>query len=201
MDIHRVLKKLAGYRPIFHSEADFQYSFALTIKEMHPTAAVRLEYPIRLITGKKQDNRALDIWIQNMKTAIELKYPNRKLASSVNSEAFYLKTSRIHNYRYFFVEDLSRIEDLVHEHNIERGYAIVVTNNRSMWSRGRGASEEFSLVDTLEGRLTWHGTRSPKKTPIDLQGKYRMDWKEYSNPNNQRFRYLVLEVVKEEESD
>ena len=188
---------MAEDRPIFHSEADLQYSLALTLKEMHQDAKVRLEYPVRLITKETADNRALDIWIENMRIPIELKYTNKKLTTSYDGEEFSLKTSRIHNYRYFFVDDVKRIEDLVWDTKVKKGYAIIVTNNASMWSRGRGNSVDFSLHDTLEGELTWHGEKSPKKKPIRLRNKYPLYWKEYSRPNNIRFRYMVVKVVKE----
>ena len=134
LKIHRVLKQLSKERPIFHSEADFQYALALTIRNVYPRDEVRLEYPMRLLNSNPNDNRALDIWIKNKRIAIELKYTNRKLRCTYDGEDFALKSSRIHNYRYFFVEDLCRVEELVTNYDVERGFAIVITNNAGMWS-------------------------------------------------------------------
>jgi hypothetical protein len=166
------------------------------LKGLYPISEVRLEYPYRLFTKDYDDNRALDIWIQNPKIAIELKYATQNLQCEYDGEEFYLKRSRIHNYRYSFVEDISRIESLVWDYDIKRGFAIVVTNNMSMWSKGVGASEMFSLHDTLEdGKLIWK-KKNLKKGPITLRGKYPMDWREYSAPYNNRFRYLIVDVTK-----
>jgi hypothetical protein len=36
---------LSSTRPVFHSEADFQFALAWAIKELNPSAEIRLEYP------------------------------------------------------------------------------------------------------------------------------------------------------------
>lgn len=43
-DIHAVMGQLAHRRPIFHSEADFQFALAWRIKETLPDYEIRLEY-------------------------------------------------------------------------------------------------------------------------------------------------------------
>ena len=35
-DIHNIMHRLSLWRPIFHSEADFQFSLAWIIKEIYP---------------------------------------------------------------------------------------------------------------------------------------------------------------------
>jgi len=199
VDMHRVLRKLEEKRPIFHSEADFQYAFSRVLNEMDDKAEVRLEYPIRFISDKKNrkiDNRALDIWIKNKKIAIELKYALKKIDFSHKGEAYSLKSSRIHNLRYSFVKDVSRTEDLVWANKIKKGYAIVISNNRSMWSKGEGGSEMFSLDTILKGKMKWT-IETSKKIPIKLRGEYSMDWKKYSQLDDHRFRYMALEITKE----
>ena len=68
MNIHSIMRDLAG-RPIFHSEADFQFALAWQIKERMPDCEIRLEFP-----PFRRENMALDIWVPTMKMAIELKY-------------------------------------------------------------------------------------------------------------------------------
>lgn len=52
MNVHPLMSQLAGTRPIFHSEADFQHALAWEIQNQHPQAAVRLEYRPPFLTGR-----------------------------------------------------------------------------------------------------------------------------------------------------
>ena len=36
LDVDKIMYQLSRWRPIFHSEADFQFSLALLIKEQYP---------------------------------------------------------------------------------------------------------------------------------------------------------------------
>lgn len=38
------MHRLSLWRPIFHSEADFQFSLAWIIKEIYPNCEIRLEF-------------------------------------------------------------------------------------------------------------------------------------------------------------
>jgi hypothetical protein len=44
LDIHGLMQRLSKSRPIFHSEADFQFALAWRIKESMPDCEVRLEF-------------------------------------------------------------------------------------------------------------------------------------------------------------
>ena len=72
LDIHRLMEGLAAKRPVFHSEADFQFALAWEIRE-ETGLDVRLEFPP--FPGEPM---RLDIWVPDHRTAIELKYPNRE---------------------------------------------------------------------------------------------------------------------------
>jgi hypothetical protein len=43
LDIHEIIRQLSIWRPIFHSEADFQFSLAWMIKEQYPNCEIRLD--------------------------------------------------------------------------------------------------------------------------------------------------------------
>ena len=49
LDINEILNLLSKWRPIFHSEADFQFSLAWMIKEQYPNCDIRLEFVPELI--------------------------------------------------------------------------------------------------------------------------------------------------------
>ena len=196
MRIHEIMRKLAKDRPIFHSEADFQHSLAFAIRNEYSSAKVRLEYPIRLITQNPDELGALDIWIQNRKIAIELKYKVSKFEyTNRRGESFSLKQGMGHQGRYLFIKDLGRIETLTRNYDVKKAYSIIITNNDQIWSesRSQGASREFALVGILKGTRMWRG-KDPRKKPISLHREYSMDWEDYSKPNNNRFRYLAIEV-------
>ena len=44
LDIDKIMHQLSIWRPIFHSEADFQFSLAWMIKEQYPNCDIRLEF-------------------------------------------------------------------------------------------------------------------------------------------------------------
>lgn len=44
LDIHEIMHLLSMWRPIFHSEADFQFSLAWLIKKKYPDCEIRLEF-------------------------------------------------------------------------------------------------------------------------------------------------------------
>ena len=44
LDIDKIMYQLSRWRPIFHSEADFQFSLAWMIKEQYPNCDIRLEF-------------------------------------------------------------------------------------------------------------------------------------------------------------
>src|SRR6185437_6665932 len=87
-DIETTLKHLAGDRPIFHSEADFQHALAWKIHELYPHAYIRLEVP----SGNSDRRERIDIVVANgtQKVAIELKYKKRAIKAVVNREKFAL---------------------------------------------------------------------------------------------------------------
>ncbi len=84
-----VIESLQGKRPIFHSEADFQFSLAWEIKLLYKDKAyeVYLEKPLRNANkepekDKNSNNSYLDIFVQENgnKIGIELKYLTAELA-------------------------------------------------------------------------------------------------------------------------
>ncbi len=88
-DIEDVLNNLSKKRPVFHSEADFQYSLAWEIHKMYPSFNIRLE-------KREEVNREefyLDIFIfrNNEIYTLELKYKTKKLDITISNEDYHLK--------------------------------------------------------------------------------------------------------------
>lgn len=106
LDIYSVLAALAAKRPLFHSEADFQFAFAWQIGALHEVE-VRLEtHPRPLVNLDVQ----LD-WPDGTHTAIELKYKTRLWVGDVAGEHFALKDQGANDIGgYDFLKDVERVE-------------------------------------------------------------------------------------------
>lgn len=203
LDIHGVMAELAKRRPIFHSEADFQFALAWRIATTRPNCEVRLEKPFR----RDDKTRYLDIWLPTSRTAMELKYCTRDLSVEHHGEAFALKNQAAHDLRrYDFIADIVRIESLVSQGCASSpGYAVFLTNDHLYWQPGQPGTidEAFRLHEgrVLGGALTWakHASKSTKRGRGDLlsvRGSYELRWKPYwSLPGEHGdFRYLAVKV-------
>jgi hypothetical protein len=68
VDLSGILQALASDRPLFHSEADFQFALAWHIQQAIPVAQIRLEYrPYGL------ERVYLDIWVATEAGNVALK--------------------------------------------------------------------------------------------------------------------------------
>ncbi|MEM2111510.1 MAG: hypothetical protein QXX08_06495 [Candidatus Bathyarchaeia archaeon] len=207
IEIGRVLSALAKQRPVFHSEADFQHAFAWEIHQGLPAALIRLELPVQV----KQQFFYIDIWVayQDTVLAIELKYKTRGLSVHVGSERYRLKDQSAHDIgRYDFVKDIQRLEQVATAYQSVIGYAILLTNDSAYWTTPANQNTvdaSFMLHNgrVLEGVLSWgsnasEGTMKNREQPLELQGKYHLQWSDYSRPSSERygeFRSLVVKVL------
>lgn len=200
------MTELAKTRPIFHSEADFQFALAWQIREMMPDSEIRLEFK-----PFPSERLYLDIWIYNQKTAIELKYLSRRIESKHNSEMFRLREQGAQDIiRYDFLKDVARVESTVQSSVAKRGFAILLTNDPLYWDRRRlrkanPVDADFHVYDgrVVNGELAWsdsagEGTTRGRKEPINLIGSYNLRWRDYSEVpgtgNFPQFRYLAVAV-------
>ena len=207
LDIHGVMAELAKRRPIFHSEADFQFALAWRIATTRPDCEVRLEKPFSLF-GRRMH---LDIWLPMSGTAIELKYRTRSLCIERNGEEFALKSHEAQDYgRYDFIADIVRVERIRGKRRAAGsasapGYAILLTNDHLYWRPGKddAADKAFHLHEgrVLNSPLTWathasSATTKGRDEPFELRRSYELRWKPYSPLENEHgeFRYLAVKV-------
>ena len=105
LDITRLLDGLARERPVFHSEADFQFALAWRIKKA-TSHDVRLEFK-----PFPEERVYLDIWLPDVGVAIELKYPTSGLTVNHGDELFALRNHGTPDLgQYDFLKDISRLE-------------------------------------------------------------------------------------------
>ena len=203
LDIHRVMAELAKERPIFHSEADFQFALAWRISEMWPDCGVRLEKPFRHDGGMK----SLDLWLTTPGTPIELKYRTRSFRILHGSEEFTLKEHSARDQgRYDFIADIVRIEHLVSAGGASaRGYAVLLTNDPAYWNPGSAPAkdEAFRLHEgrRIERKMAWcghpsKGTTKGRESALCLRNSYDLRWNLYYRLPGKygEFRYLAVKV-------
>ncbi len=202
--LEETLRRLAAERPLFHSEADFQHALAWQLHLDHPAARVRLE--ARPLPGRPM-RLDLHIVVADQRVAIELKYLTKRLAVTIDGEAFDLRDHGADDLgRYDVVKDVARLEELTDHGAADTGYALLLTNQPSYWLPGRGratADAAFRLADgrTLEGALPWgptagESTRRGRDT-ISLRGRYELSWADYTtvtSASNGALRSLLIQV-------
>ena len=203
-DLELIIAGLKQKRPIFHSEADFQYSLAREIRKMFPDTDVLLEW--------KFGNRHLDIFVKinDDSYAIELKYLTKKTKPEVidiNNEQFYLKTQVPAVDAYNCLKDIQRIEELSDTHGFKAGFVIWLTNDNYHWMKPSGRQdtqfEDFRIYDgiTKTGEMKWkEGAKLQKsyEKPLNLTCSYEINWKHYSDikqsAENDEFKYAILTI-------
>ena len=205
LDIHSVMEALAQSRPVFYSESDFKHALSWQIQRDNPSIRVRQEVG-NLLEGP--DRRYVDIWLPDTGTAIELKYLTRTAAIVKGDEEFRLRDQSAQDLgRYGFCLDIARLEGIIKGGKANDGYAILLTNEPLYWNRPNkpdGNDADFVLYENrdIAGTLNW-GPRTSASTlkgrekPIEIRGRYRTDWQQYSDPEGTgytRFRYLLIHV-------
>ena len=204
INIHEVMTELAKTRPIFHSEADFQFALAWQIREMMPDCKIRLEIDPFPYDPKRM---YLDIWLPTEEMVIELKYFGQNLDMAWAGERFVLSNRAAVNVtRYGFVRDIQRIERVVKNSRAgNSGLTILLTNTPGLWKPAVGTplDADFHVYEgrqiTNERDLIWKNQRGQlREEPIKLQNSYTMRWKDYSEVsgtgNFRQFRYLAVAI-------
>lgn len=205
LDWREIMSQLAGNRPVFHAEADFQHALAWKLHEVLPDASIRLEY-----RPFKDERLYTDIWVrtQSDSIAIELKYLTRRLSAHVNGESFNLSDQAAQDIsRYDFVKDIVRLERVVDAGHAAVGYAVLLTNDRGYWrssTRSMTVDAAFRIHEgrMLTGTSRWSATAGPGTTrgrdhPLNVRSTYTLQWTNYpamAQDLTEKFRYLVVEV-------
>lgn len=205
MDIFKIIDDLKTNREIFHSEADFQHELAWHIRKFYPNSSIRLEKPFYL-----NERIYVDIYVyNNSRIAIELKYKTQKKKGNFVSkgEEFKLAThAAINLCRYDYLKDIGRLEKLKQNGEIDVGYSIFLTNVSSYWnkhSKRSTLSEDFyiSQDENITGELSWvdnvkeSSVGKKRLDPIRIKNSYLIDWKIYSEVENNEFKILISKIA------
>ena len=203
--MNAVMEGLAESGPVFHSESDFKHALSWQLQQDQPSIRVRQEVG-NLIDGP--DRRYVDVWLPDSRTAIELKYLTRAATVLHEDEEFRLRNQSAQDTRrYDFCLDIARLEGVIDGGRANDGYAILLTNDHLYWNppgKPDANDADFVLHEDREitGTLAWSpragaGTTDGRERPIEIRGRYRAQWREYSSPEGTgytRFRHMLLHV-------
>ncbi|MBI4245420.1 MAG: hypothetical protein HY606_15130 [Planctomycetes bacterium] len=205
IDLDYMLCRLSKYRPIFHSEADFQHALAWETQKSYPDFNIRLE--IDMLHDRKREYTDIILAKKNFVVAVELKYKTKRINISHNEEHFALLQQGAQDCgRYDFIKDIVRLENLACSSKVSIGYAIMLTNDlsyRNARPRSGTVDGDFNIHDgrLLQGKLKWNGaskgTMEGRESRLVLKGKYKLRWNDYSKFDNfgpNAFKYLMIEV-------
>ncbi len=202
---NKVMLALSRKRELFHSEADFQHSFAWELQRQFENAEIRLEVPFRSERGSEYLD--VKVILPDRVIAIELKYKTRKLTLERNGEVFDLANHGAQDLgRYDFIKDICRLERFCRDEG-SIGYAIILTNDSGYWNpsvRDNPVDLEFRIHgnQVLSGDRAWgsgasDGTKKNRESVLSLAGKYALNWENYSSVDDSgsgNFNYLSLQV-------
>ena len=208
MELHQILRSLSEKRRLFHSEADFQFALAWEVKSFHPACEIRLEIPVK--TDQDEQKKRIDIVVRDAKKIfpIELKYLKKTLHGAFGGETYDLATGVHDMDMHDCLKDIARLEALRERlAGFCAGYAVWLTNDNAYWNADYNASyyKEFHAPDGTEksGMLRFSGDtyitgQKGYKSPVVLQEKYRILWRDYSDLDikNGVFKYAVITVEK-----
>jgi hypothetical protein len=197
-----VMDRLRRDRPVFHSEADLQHSFARVLWELAPDIQSRLE--VRQNTSKRAEYLDLLCLGPGTRTAIEFKYHTRRWEGTAgpDAEAFALKDHAAADLaRLYFITDIVRLERFCARPD-QNGLALIITNEPGLWTAPKPhvkptRDRQFRIHQgrTLTGELLWAEGECPANTRT-LNGTYSVDWCPYSRLSGTagQFSYLALPV-------
>lgn len=207
-DLENILETLRQKRPVFVSEADFQFALAWSIQSKFKNAEIRLEYP-----PEYDPNVHIDILVKigGDWYPIELKYKTRKCEKEIDDETYFLKehgATDVNCYRY--LKDIERIQRFKKVPQFKRGFTIFLTNDLRYTDSPKKEDsiyKDFSLKEGLikEGVLAWDkraskGTMKGCEKPLTMDSKYSVYWKTYSQLDDSKtgtFKYLINTIEKE----
>lgn len=210
--MENLLEELFKKRPVFYSEADFQFALGWLIQQKYENYKVRFEYTYHPNDKSPMHIDILVITDKNEWIPIELKYKTKNKPPMVvwNDEEFILSNHSAKDQNcYRYLKDIQRIEMIKEEQKGKfiEGYAIMLTNDKS-YQGEPGESvcyHKFSIHHTRtihkNTKLDWKegtsdGTKKGMTEPIELKGSYTMEWKEYhifSEPKTE-FYYLITKI-------
>lgn len=204
LPVGTVMDTLAAQRPVFHSEADFQFAFAQAVASLDPTMRIRLE-----VRQPGERGEYVDLGCTgDARSLIEFKYATARWTGSdgITDEDFHVRGHAAMDLaRHGFIHDVYRLERFSRPGT--NGFAIMLTNDPSLWRapvrpNTRDAAFRIHEGAELSGTLIWGAGDYPANDRT-LLGTYTANWHPYSTlpgPNGE-FRWLAWPVTPQEREE
>ena len=184
-----VIAHLAAQRPVFHSEADFQFAFGQAVAALDDRIDIRLEVP------RRAENRRtyVDLVCRDRQEVsfVEFKYVTRTWSGTDGrtEEPFELRAHEALDLaRLHFIHDVTRLEGWTAEKSCGNAFAVLLTNDNRLWeppTTDRATRDgAFRLHEGRElgGPLAWGTPDAPfERNDRSLRGKYVASWLPYSH--------------------
>lgn len=185
-DLKDIIRNFANSEIIFSNEEQFQFLLAIELNKKGYNVS------LEVLSIDNTEKMYTDIVVKNddgTYTAIELKYKlqEKNLVYTTNTSHTYhtFKQGANNNGRYAYLQDVERLERLIHNRvttsdpahenitfnfdsskKVTKGYAIIISNDQNYWTSTNGLSSNFSLED---GTTIPHGTHG-WKIKLDSSG-------------------------------
>lgn len=207
-DIIEAISNLSKRRPVFYSEADFQFALAWELQKILPCGA---NIYLERLWQHGRLKYYVDIWVEEngKKYPIELKYKTKaaQIQCPKIGTVISLNNHSANDFGcYDYLHDIKRIEDIkLHESSaFGKGYAVFLTNDSNYYNNSgrKSAYSNFKIYQgaVRTGELKWGLTQNGKpfvcgtRGNFSLSGNYTMDWSDYNKEVVPEFKYLINEI-------
>jgi len=222
--IHAFFQEQSSKKTIYVSEKDLVLNFAFYLKQKFPEAICRFEEPYA-IDYKQQTQLPhflefpklsfIDLMLElnGKKYALEFKYQTALLPVKEIQEAFELKAHGAQDVlRFGFRKDIYRPEQLKAEKEIEKGFAILLSNDPLLINTDCSKptlDQDYRFSDTnriIGGQVFWRNKKEEPKwiknkafnidLPLKPEG-YDFKWNDYlvyNRGRNGTLKYGIVEV-------
>ena len=206
--IIKAMNTLSKKEQIFHSEADFQFRLGWELKVIDNSLEIVMERPYSNFSKRVHIDLIIIDTPNNKKYAIELKYATKFLKYTDKNDSYSLTNHNAQNQkRYDFYRDISRVEKLIQDKEINEGYTILLTNDLSYLLPHNGGASKLNFSDNhsiAPGSYKLDDTASEtdkkgRTNPIKINQTISCNWKTYidklkGSKENQIFKYLILQI-------
>ena len=204
--VNKIIDNLRKNNKCFVSERHLQVSFAIELFKLINNCRL---YPEFVFADKNNIHIDLIAYIGNKKIAFEFKYITCYFEDIVNGMHIKLRNhSAIDVRRYDCLSDISRLEKLKLDNDIDEGYLYLVTNMKGFWSE-KGNNKDTVDADfrfnnkITKGTKRWSekaskGTIKHRDKLIKINSDYNVKFENYysfeTGYGHREFKQLLIKI-------
>lgn len=204
--IKKIIDNLRKNNKCFVSERHLQVSFAIEFSNIINNSRL---YPEFVFADKNNMHIDLIAYIGNKRIAFEFKYITCYFEDIVSNIHIKLRNhSAIDVRRYDCLSDISRLEKLKRDNDIDEGYFYLVTNMKGFWSESSNNKDtvdaDFRFNDKItKGIKRWSkkaskGTIKHRDKLITINNNYNVKFENYhlfeTGNGHREFKQLLIKI-------